>query len=159
MKQDVQPISLLGIIVALWGCLWMLTIPLFHVHPGLDHRHGGEVHTHDVVVHTVLSSDLDGEFDHPHDGDWQEEASSEVALVDHQSHSLSDHPEVGFSLFNDSSGPRISKAQSTHAIVIDATLVSNSDLHTWLDPDPVPIRGSTILVHKLRSRAPPILLV
>jgi hypothetical protein len=62
-----------------------------------------------------------------------------VALVDHQSHSLSDHPEVGFSLLNDSSGPRVSKAQSTHAIVIDATLVSNSDLQTWLDPDPVPM--------------------
>jgi hypothetical protein len=159
MKQDVQPISLVGIIVALWACLWMLAFPLFHVHPGLDHRHGGGVHTHDVAVHTVLSSDLDGEFDDHHDGDWQEEASSEVALVDHHSHSLSDHPEVGFSLLNDSSGPRISEAHSTHAIVIDATLVSNSDRHTWLDPDPVPIRGSTTLVHELRSRAPPIFLV
>ena len=157
MKQEVRRFSPLGIVVTIWASLWMLAVPLIHVHPRVDHRHGGGLHSHGVAVHTVLSSDMDGEFDDHHDVDWEEKASSEVALVDHHAHSLSDHPDVGLSLLNDSNGRKVPKAHFTQAILIDATLVSNTDLHTWVDPDPIPIRGWTILVHELRSRAPPVI--
>ena len=146
------------IAVLLWASLWMLAVPLFHIHPRVDHRHGGVEHTHGVAVHTVLSSDFDTEFDDHHDGDVQEEASSEVALVDHHSHSMSDHPEVGFILLNDASDRKVAKAFLTQPILIDATLVSDPHLHTWTEPELRPIRGSTIIVHELRPRAPPVLL-
>lgn len=158
MKPVMYRPSLPRIVVLFWASLWMLAIPLFHIHPGVDHRHGGTEHTHGIAVHTVLSSDLDVEFEDHHDGDAQAEVSSEVSLVDHHSHSLSDHPEVGFILLNDASDRKVSKAFLTQPILIDATLVSDIRLHTWIEPDQRPIRGSTILVHELRSRAPPILL-
>lgn len=159
MKPPVHKLSLLRTLVLLWASLWMFAFPLIHIHPGIDHRHGVALHTHDVAVHTVLSSDLDVEFEDHNHGDWQEGDSSEAALVDHHSHSLNDHPEVGFTLLAHSSDRKVSKALSTQAIVVNATLASQSDLHTWTDSNPVPIRSSTIFAHQLRSRAPPILLV
>ena len=158
MKPVVYRLSIMRIVMLLWASLWMLAIPLFHVHPAVDHRYGGGLHRHEVAVHTVLSEDLD--FEDHHNCDRTEgESPFGAALVDHSSHSLSDHPEIGVSLLTDSGERKSSKVLFTHAIVIDATLVSNSDLHTWEDPVPVPIRGSTILDHELRTRAPPILHV
>ena len=122
MKEVVHRLSCLKTAVMLWASFWMLAIPLFHVHPSADHRHGGVPHTHGVTVHTVLSSDLDGEFGDHHDGELSEEASSEVALVDHPSHSLNEHPEVGFALLNDSSERKVFKPFFTQAIASIAAM-------------------------------------
>jgi len=147
------------IAVLLWASVWMLAIPLFHVHPSADHRHGGVLHTHGVTVHTVLSSDLHGEFGDHHDGELADEASSEVALVDHRSHSVNEHPEVGFALLNDASERKVLKPFLTQAIAIDTSDVPRSDRYIRIVNYPVPIRGFTIFVHEIRSRAPPILLL
>ena len=159
MKEVVHRLSCLKTAVMLWASFWMLAIPLFHVHPSADHRHGGALHTHGVTVHTVLSSDLDGEFGDHHDGELPEEASSDVALVDHHSHSVNDHPEVGFALLNDSSERKVFKPFLTQAIAVDSNDVPSSDRYIRIVNYPIPIRGFTIFVHEIRSRAPPILLL
>ena len=123
-----------------------------------DHYHGGVPHAHGVTVHTVLSSDLDGEFGDHHDSGLPEETSAEVAFVDHPSHSLDEHPEVGFALLNDSSERKAFKPFFTQAIAIDSSDVPSNDRYIWTVNYPVPIRASTIFVHDSRSRAPPILL-
>ena len=45
-----------------WVVLWLLALPLFHIHPETDPHHGEAGHVHAVAVHTVFSGDLEGEF-------------------------------------------------------------------------------------------------
>ena len=144
--------------ILLWASLWMLAVPMFHIHPGGNHRHGGVTHEHSVAVHTVLSLDLDGEFDDHHDVDPFEEVAASLSLVDHHTHPLAEHPEVGFALLNDSSERKVFNPFLTQALAIDTSLVSHTERSAWVETHQVPIRGSTIFVHEIRSRAPPILL-
>ncbi|HEX5646547.1 MAG TPA: hypothetical protein VFX56_06220, partial [Nitrospira sp.] len=58
--------SRLRLAALLWGSIWMLVVPLFHVHPRADHHHGEAGHVHGGTVHTVWSPDLDDEYDHHH---------------------------------------------------------------------------------------------
>ena len=53
-----------------WMILWLLALPLFHIHPETDPHHGEAGHVHAAAVHTVFSGDLEGEF-----GEHQETAS------------------------------------------------------------------------------------
>jgi hypothetical protein len=158
MKELVHRLSCLRYAVMLWASFWMLAIPLFHVHPGAEHHHGGVLHTHGVTVHTVLSSDLDGELSDHHDGQLPKEASSEVALVDHHSNSVNEHGELGFALLNDASERKAFKPFLTQAIAIDFSDVPRNDRYIWTVNYPVPIHASTIFLHEIRSRAPPVLL-
>src|SRR5512132_1967840 len=50
-----------------WTILWLIAIPLFHIHPESDPHHGRAGHVHSGTVHTVFSGDLDGEFGHHRD--------------------------------------------------------------------------------------------
>lgn len=77
--------------VLLWVMLWMVAIPLVHIHPETDHRHGDIGHTHGGVAHTVFSSDLPCEYAaHP-------ASAATIASISHVAHDLG-HPEIGFSL-------------------------------------------------------------
>ena len=144
--------------VLLWAPLWILAVPLFHVHPGVNHRHGGVIHAHGVTVHTVLSLDLDGEFDDHHDVDPSDEAASSVSLVDHHSHSFNEHPEVGFALLNDSSERKVFKPFLIPALAIDTSLIPTTDRQIRIATHSILFHASTIFVHEIRSRAPPSLL-
>ena len=150
------------IAVLLWASLWMLAIPLFHVHPAVNHRHGGAVHAYGVTVHTVLSSDLDGEFDDHHHVDPSEvgadAGASRVSLFDHHSHALDQHPEIEFSLLNESSERKAFKPLFAPALALDPSLVSRIDTQVRTDAPSIPVRGFRIFVHHIPSRAPPILL-
>lgn len=146
------------IAVLLWASLWMLAIPLFHVHPAVNHRHGGAVHAYGVTVHTVLSSDLDGEFDDHHDVDPSEVGASRVSLFDHHSHSWDQHPEIDFSLLNESSERKAFKPLFTSALALEPSPVSRIDRHVRRETPSIPVRVSRIFVHHIPSRAPPILL-
>ena len=150
------------ITVLLWASLWMLAIPLFHVHPAVNHRHGGAVHAYGVTVHTVLSSDLDGEFDDHHQLNSSEVAAqagaSRVSLFDHHSHSLDQHPEIEFSLLNDSSERKALKPLFAPAFALDTSLLSHIDTQVPTEAHSIPARAVTIFVHHVQSRAPPILL-
>jgi hypothetical protein len=139
-----------------WTILWLIAIPLFHIHPESDPHHGQAGHVHSGTVHTVFSGDLDGEFGHHRD-----KASS--ATVSHSGWFLSAEgpydwkadPELGFSLLNDSSDRKLFKSLSTTILFI-------------VDPiAPVPIRrdlleqgGPSVLfpalfVSEIPARAPP----
>ena len=150
------------IAVLLWASLWMLAIPLFHVHPAVNHRHGGAVHAYGVTVHTVLSSDVDGEFDYHHHGDPSElraqAGAPRVSLFDHHSHSLDQHPEVEFSLLNESSERKAFKPFFAPALAFSTSLVSHIDTVVRIDVPSIPVQPSRIFVRRSQSRAPPILL-
>src|SRR5262249_48902468 len=144
--------------VLLWASLWMLVVPLFHVHPGVDHRHGGGTHPPGGAVPTVLSFDLDGGFDDHHDGVPSAEGAANPPLVGHPPHSFTYHSQVGFALLNDSSERKVFKPFLIPAFAIDTSLVPNTDRQIRIATHSIPFRGSTIFVHEIRSRAPPLLL-
>ena len=158
MKKVGERLGWLRIAVLLWASLWMLAIPLFHVHPAVNHRHGGAVHAYGVTVHTVLSVDLDGEFDDHHDVDPSEESASRLSLFDHHSHSWDQHPEIEFSLLNESSERKAFKPFFTSALALETSPISRIDTQVRTEAPALPVRVFRIFVHHLPSRAPPLFL-
>lgn len=133
--------------------LWMLLFPLFHVHPEVDSHHGEAGHIHTGTIHTVLSGDLDGEFD-----SHETPAPAGLGLSTH-SHPWQEHTELGFSLLRDSNNRPF-----FHPLLIPVTLTAAA-----VEPTPFgrsrPDYGMTVaapvthLVHEVPSRAPPSSLV
>jgi hypothetical protein len=66
MQPKPKTLSWSRLAALVWASLWMLAVPLFHVHPEAQHRHGEIGHVHGSIVHTVFSSDPDGEYDDHH---------------------------------------------------------------------------------------------
>ena len=146
------------IAVLLWASLWMLAIPLFHVHPAVNHRHGGAVHTYGITVHTVLSSDLVGEFEDHHEDGRPEADASRVSLFDHHSHSLDQHPEIDFSLLNDSGERKGFKPFLAPAFALHASLVSHVETEVRTETLSTPVHTFTSFLYHIPARAPPLLL-
>lgn len=76
-------------LVVAWAMLWLIALPLVHVHPEADHDHGAAGHAHGGTAHTVFSPDLPCEYAAPHG------SSATITAITHAAHHLS-HPEVGF---------------------------------------------------------------
>ena len=92
--------SRLHTVIAAWVILWMLMVPLFHVHPEVDHRHGYAGHVHGGTVHTVLSPDLACEYTaRVHDETCLEAAHQHLQASTHSGHAFN-HPEIEFSLLS-----------------------------------------------------------
>jgi hypothetical protein len=138
----------------------MLAVPLFHIHPDADHRHGEAGHVHGGTVHTVLSQDLDCE----HSTQQAMQGSGQtvgggVSVSAHQSHPLNEHPEFGISLLSDPTDRKSFKPGPTQVLAIVSALVLGPELHLWVQHRSVSVRALTLLIHNVRSRAPPLLLV
>lgn len=143
-----------------WVIVWMLAVPLFHVHPEADHHHGEAGHVHGGTVHTVFSPDLDGEFDdnqHATDG-FGHTTANHVAVSGHPAHAL-EYAELGFSFVSDSTDRNLPKPLVTHAFVVEAhairVLNANPSVAQHLTSTPL----LTVLTRDIPSRAPPSLLV
>ena len=86
------------VLVLVWASLWMLMVPLFHVHPDADHRHGDASHVHGGTVHTVFSPDLECEYSNEvHDPTCPDAAHQDLQALVHSGHGAN-HPEIEFSL-------------------------------------------------------------
>ncbi len=84
------------VVVLIWASVWMLAVPLFHMHPEADHRHGEAGHVHGGTIHTVWSPDLDCEFASYENHEETVSGSAKFA------HSGDGHTEFGLSLQTDS---------------------------------------------------------
>ena len=153
--------SCLHTLLRAWVVVWMLAVPLFHVHPEADHHHGEAGHVHGGTVHTVFSPDLDGEYDdHQRAIDGFGSASpSDVAISGHLSHAL-ETAELGFSFLSDSTDRKLPKPLFVHVLVIEST---NKDMAVVPGPSVAQDRvfplSPTFLTRDIPSRAPPFLLV
>ena len=92
----------------MWLALWLVAIPLVHIHPEADHAHGTQRHKHGGVVHSVFSKDLACEF-HEHSTHRFSRGEKHLSGFLHCEHTnvhLLNHDEIGFSYlanaFNDS---------------------------------------------------------
>ena len=137
-----------------WLAVWMLAMPLVHVHPEVDHRHGALGHVHGGTIHTVFSSALACEFAaYNHASVSAGEARCPLHLVAQPFHAL-EYLEINF-VFASSE-----QAQTGKVMVADAVVGTNeTDLSRGprsLATTPLPdTPASFILASSISSRAPP----
>ena len=140
---------------ALWLILWMLLIPLFHVHPDADQRDGKQV----GAFHTIFTPALDGEYGHPahaHDAPMIQPLGFPFLNA---FSGLLGHPELGFSFL--SSSPDSSFAEQTMENCVLAELNTNLLIRPFAshreDISPAPI--IILFATSLPDRAPPAVSV
>ena len=139
----------------LWLILWMLVIPLFHVHTDADQRDGKQV----GAFHTIFTPALDGEYGHPvhaHDAPMIQPLGFPFLNA---FSGLLGHPELGFSFL--SSSPDSSFAEQTveNCVLaeLNANLLPNPCRFIRQDTSPPPIMA--LLATSLPDRAPPAVSV
>ena len=102
-----------------WAVLWLLALPLFHIHPETDPHHGEAGHIHAAAVHTVFSADLEGEFgDHRDAHHHVRDTESGPSLSAEAPHAWHADPELSFSLLNDATDRKLVKPLLTHLLFV-----------------------------------------
>ena len=148
------------IVLRSWIMIWMLAVPLFHVHPEADHHHGEAGHIHGGTVHTVFSPDLDGEFTSHRStpAAVEQPPADQVTVAWHPSHA-SDYTELGFSFVSDSTDRSLPKPLSPAAFLLQppAHLTVAASYSDSLDP--ALSQSLTLFTRDIPSRAPPTPLV
>lgn len=144
------------IMLRAWIMIWMLAVPLFHVHPEADQHHGEAGHIHGGTVHTVFSPDLDGEFTSPRNTAATAEIrpTNQVAVFSHRSHA-SDYAELGFSFVSDSTDRSLPKPVVTAMFLVEppAHLVLTAK-HS-VNVDQPRSQSVALFTRDIPSRAPP----
>lgn len=135
--------------VLTWVAMWVLMVPLFHVHPEADHRHGEAGHVHGGTAHTVWSPDLDCEFAN-HES--HEEAVSGPALF---AHSGEGHTEFGLSLLTDSTDRKSLKPFLIQVLGFSTDVVSAVEQSAWIRRSITTVPSSSPLIRTVASRGPP----
>jgi len=150
-------------LLRLWLVIWVLTLPLVHIHPEADHAHGmsGHVHGgtyHSILVNTPVHAHQDHE-QHHHDDFF----SPEDGFGSSQSPSLPLHgieeATYGFSIIKPSIILESEKSEVPHDVVVTDhvkpwSLTGISTLNVTTRKRPF-----SILPTALSPRAPPILSI
>ena len=142
---------------ALWLILWMLVIPLFHVHPDADQRDGKQV----GAFHTIFTPALDGEYGHPahaHDAPMIQPLGFPFLNA---FSGLLGHPEIGFLFFASSPDRPLAEQVMVNVNVVLAEF--NANLLTspcrFIRQDISPVSIMALLATSLPDRAPPAVSV
>jgi hypothetical protein len=154
MRQMWDKLLYSRLLVLVWVSLWMLAVPLVHIHPEADHRHGDSSHDHGSTVHTVFSPDLIGEFSvHDHSSVADKESRCPLHLVAQPSHGA-EHFEIDV-LLASSAAPQIGKG--TALDLAAHSFHANPPVRTYAawQPQPRPSLTNRFLTASLSSRAPP----
>lgn len=143
-----------------WITVWLLAVPLFHVHPEADLHHGETGHSHGGTVHTVFSPDLAGEFDPRRDAtaEFAPPIAHHTAVAGHPTHDA-DYAELGFSFVNDSTDRTLPKPHVASVLLVEPSahpaVPAASSLPRELTGSP----SHRLFTRDLPSRAPPAPLV
>ncbi|MFO0706635.1 MAG: hypothetical protein U0412_07245 [Nitrospira sp.] len=144
----------------IWIIVWVLAVPLFHIHPEADHRHGHADHVHGGTVHTVFSPDLDGEFDiHKRTlAEGEPTAASPASMSKHPAHAA-DYTELGFSFVSDSTDRSLHKPILTVGVPVTPPAALDWHLASGAQTDVSFSYPLTLLTRDIPSRAPPSLVL
>ena len=140
-----------------WVSLWMLMVPLVHVHPEVEHDHGNPGHVHHAVTHTVFSVPLECEDPSEQDDICQNSTHQHVQFNGHHGHSFT-HPEIEFALATSSATPSTSKIFLGPSPLME-DLPSPAPITTFETASRRGIAPTLLfLATALPLRAPPVLL-
>ena len=140
-----------------WLVLWMLAIPIIHIHPEVDHAHGAHQHNHSAQYHSLFSEDHLQEFhEHSHPVSLHHSRTSPESIEgDHVFDHVFHQTEIGFSFLNKSGADPIVPQGPA------GSLVSSKDPSVKflrLIAETYPSRGSPpnwLFVSQHRVRPPP----
>jgi len=141
--------------VLMWASLWVLAVPLVHIHPEADHRHGASDHVHGGTVHTVFSTDLVCEFSgHDH----ASVAGGETRCPLHVITLLPHGPEhLAIDLVLAFSGePQVGKGTALDVAAQSFHAHPPARPHAVWQPQPSSLLKNLFLTTSLSSRAPPL---
>lgn len=148
------------IMMRVWIMIWMLAVPLFHVHPEADHHHGEAGHIHGGTVHTVFSPDLDGEFtNHQHTAAAAEARPANQANLSPHPFHASDYAELGFSFVSDSTDRSLPKPLVTAMFLIEPPAHVAVTTSRPVSVDLTRSQSLALFTRDIPSRAPPSLLI
>lgn len=160
MKRKHEPLCWPRVAVLSWVSVWMLLVPLFHIHPEADHRHGEGGHVHGGTIHTVWSQDLDCEFDGHRHGDPRGPSSHDrLASLAPSPHAGDEHAELSFSVLNDSTDRKSLKPFVVPALGVTSAVELDAKSFVWKQRDRVSLRSSVPVIVTRSPRAPPSLLL
>lgn len=147
-----------------WLVVWVLAVPLIHIHPEMDHAHGAPRHVHSGQYHSVLSEDLSCEFhrhlysspslSHSHSSGNAFESVKSVHLFGH----IFNHPEIGFSLNKSGDDPLVPPGPGSFLAISDRPGIKIIRLLS----ETYPSRGfppNWLFVSQHRVRPPPFLSI
>ena len=153
LRQDIA--SWPRMVVLLWTSLWMLAVPLVHVHPEADHRHGQPGHVHGGTVHTVFSKDLNCEFSvYHHASVASNESSCPLHLIAQPPHGF-EHFEIDLVLAS-SAGPQAGKGTALDVAAHSFHSNPPARIRAAWQPQSSPSLTNVFLTTSLSSRAPPV---
>ncbi len=149
----------------IWLVVWVLTLPLVHIHPEADHAHGESGHLHGGTYHSILvntpvhAHQGYPQEDHHHDGFFSLDDGSGTSHS--ESHPPYDFEEAtyGFSVIKPSLVLESENAEFSHDLVVahHAEILSvPCDLTKSLS---LPRIHFSILSTNVASRAPPVFSV
>lgn len=146
-----------------WLVLWVIALPLVHIHPEADHAHGMSGHAHGGTYHTVLSTTPICAYEdhqHHHDSFSPGEPFGTPDSSTQLPHGL-EHSSYSFSVLNSSIDPILegSASYSTgDAVIACETETLRLSFVSAIDTSP-PARPVSDLTHTLSARGPPVLSV
>ncbi|HNP82855.1 MAG TPA: hypothetical protein PKN47_15450 [Nitrospira sp.] len=139
-----------------WAVLWLLALPLFHIHPETDPHHGEAGHIHVAAVHTVFSADLEGEFgDHRDVHHHAPGTESGPSLSLEGPHAWNADPELSFSLLNDATDRKLVKPLLTHLLFVAQHFLSLPERHAPAVKQDDSTVAFPLLAADIPARAPP----
>lgn len=140
--------------VLAWLSVWMLAVPLVHIHPEADHRHGATDHRHGGTVHTVFSPDLSCEFSvYDHASVADNESHCPLHLIAQPLHGA-EHLEIDLVLAS-SAEPQVGKGTTLDVAAHSFYANQPTRPHATWQPQPSPPLTNLFLTTSLTSRAPP----
>jgi hypothetical protein len=139
----------------LWLILWMLVIPLFHVHTDADQRDGKQV----GAFHTIFTPALDGEYGHPVDAHDAPMIQPLGFPFLNAFSGLLGHPELGFSFLHSSPDSPFAEQTMENCVLaeLNANLLTSPCRFIRQDISPPPIMA--LFATSLPDRAPPAVSV
>ncbi len=149
----------------LWLVIWVVALPLVHIHPEADHAHGQSDQVHGGTYHSILvntpvhAHQGDAHEEHHHDGFFFLGDSTEPSHS--SSHPPYDFEEAtyGFSVIKPSPDTDSDKTEIFHALVIGAVSSPAYASVRSKSPEFLEHQHSSILPPNLSPRAPPVLSV
>lgn len=141
-------------ILTTWVVIWLLGIPLFHIHPDAAHHHDESGPHNGGIVHTVFSRDLNGEFGYP-----KTHSQEPNGLFAHSGCPLQDSPELGFSLVSDKAEKKFFKSLlALVSVIAVAAALPSPEISDSAVRGEKPLHN-LLFVQEHRSRAPPLLFL
>ncbi|MCZ6799072.1 MAG: hypothetical protein O7F12_01150 [Nitrospirae bacterium] len=150
-------------LLRIWLIIWVVTLPLVHIHPDADHAHGMPGHIHGGTYHSILIkasvvADQDHQQYYHHDSFSHDDTFGPSLAPSHPLHSFEDLT-YGFSVIKPSIDPESEKSDIPHDGVVIANLEPLSIPSAFTPNWSLKKRPFSILFKLLSPRAPPVLLL